>query len=459
MVFFIPFDFAPPPSLAPSFLSPSPITHSCPSFPASGQFRSAMNRVIGLGSALSLVPKRCSSAAAAVQSLITKELDGIKAAGTWKTERVITSPQAADVSVEGMKGDIINFCANNYLGLASHPRVVESAAQCLKTHGAGMSSVRFICGTTDIHKKLEQKIAHFHGREDSILFPSCFDANAAIFETLLTPEDCVISDELNHASIIDGIRLCRAKRFRYLHGDMKDLERCLEEAKDCRVKLIATDGVFSMDGDIAKLPQILELAEEHKAITFIDECHATGFFGETGRGTEEYYGLQGKVTIINSTLGKAMGGASGGYTTGSKELVALLRQRGRPYLFSNSLPPAVVGAALGAFDLLIESSNLPQKLHANVKLFRDTMTERGFKLSGDYCHPIAPVMLGDARLAAQFADAMLQHGIYVIGFSYPVVPKGKARIRVQISAAHSQEQIIKAIDAFTSVGRKLSVIQ
>ncbi|VDM31701.1 unnamed protein product [Hydatigera taeniaeformis] len=413
----------------------------------------------GLGSLLSLAPKRCSSAAAAVQSLITKELDGIKAAGTWKTERVIISPQAADVSVEGIKGGVINFCANNYLGLASHPRVVETAMECLKTHGAGMSSVRFICGTTDIHKKLEQKIAHFHGREDSILFPSCFDANAAIFETLLTPEDCVISDELNHASIIDGIRLCRAKRFRYLHGDMKDLERCLEEAKDCRVKLIATDGVFSMDGDIAKLPEILELAEKHNAITFIDECHATGFFGATGRGTEEYYGVQGKVTIINSTLGKAMGGASGGYTTGSKELVTLLRQRGRPYLFSNSLPPAVVGAAMGAFDLLTESSSLPQKLHANVKLFRDTMTQRGFKLSGDYCHPIAPVMLGDARLAAQFADAMLQHGIYVIGFSYPVVPKGKARIRVQISAAHSQDQIKKAIDAFTAVGRKLNVIQ
>ncbi|VDD75035.1 unnamed protein product, partial [Mesocestoides corti] len=410
-------------------------------------------------SVLSVFPKRCLSGAAAVQSIITKELDGIKAAGTWKTERVITTPQAADVCVEGMSGGVINFCANNYLGLASHPRVVESAMECLKSHGAGMSSVRFICGTTDIHKKLEKMIADFHCREDSILFPSCFDANAAIFETLLTPDDCVISDELNHASIIDGIRLCRAKRLRYNHGDMKDLERCLQEAKDCRTKLIATDGVFSMDGNIAKLPDILELAEKYKAITFMDECHATGFFGDTGRGTEEYYGVQGKVDIINSTLGKALGGASGGYTTGSKELVALLRQRGRPYLFSNSLPPAVVGAAIGAFSLLTESSALPQKLHANVKLFRDTMTERGFKLSGDYCHPIAPVMLGDARLAAEFADEMLKHGIYVIGFSYPVVPKGKARIRVQISAAHSQEQIKKAIEAFTSVGKKLKVIQ
>ncbi|VUZ49979.1 unnamed protein product [Hymenolepis diminuta] len=412
----------------------------------------------GVSSIISVIPKRYQSAAAAVQSLITKELDGIKSAGTWKTERIITSPQASDVAVEGMKSDVINFCANNYLGLSSHPRVIQSSIDCLKTHGAGMSSVRFICGTTDIHKKLERQIAEFHGREDSILFPSCFDANAAIFETLLTPEDCVISDELNHASIIDGIRLCRAKRLRYNHGDMKDLERCLNEAKDCRIKMIATDGVFSMDGDIAKLPEILELAEKHKAITFIDECHATGFFGKTGRGTEEYFGVQGKITIINSTLGKAMGGASGGYTTGSKELISLLRQRGRPYLFSNSLPPAVVGAAIGAFDLLMESSELPQKLHANISLFRDTMTQRGFTLSGDQSHPICPVMLGDARLAAQFADEMLQHGIYVIGFSYPVVPKGKARIRVQISAAHSQDQIKKAIEAFTAVGKKLNVI-
>ncbi|VDL91824.1 unnamed protein product [Schistocephalus solidus] len=405
----------------------------------------------------SVLPKRNVSAYANVQSLIGKELEGIKAAGTWKTERVITSKQAADVTVAGSKTGVINFCANNYLGLASHPRVMQRAMECLQSHGAGMSSVRFICGTTDIHKQLEEQIARFHGREDSILFPSCFDANGAIFEALLQPEDCVISDELNHASIIDGIRLCRAKRLRYKHGDMNDLERCLKEASDCRTKLIATDGVFSMDGNIAKLPQICELADRHNAVTFIDECHATGFFGKTGRGTEEYYGMQGKVHIINSTLGKALGGASGGYTTASKEIVNLLRQRGRPYLFSNSIPPAVVGAALGAFELLNESSALPEKLHGNIKRFRDTMTARGFTL-GDYDHPIAPVMLGDARLAAIFADEMLKQGIYVIGFSYPVVPKGKARIRVQISAAHSIEQIDKAIDAFTAVGKKLNVI-
>ncbi|KAL7061311.1 hypothetical protein AAHC03_010075 [Spirometra sp. Aus1] len=406
----------------------------------------------------SVLPRRNASALANLQSIISKELEGVKAAGTWKTERVITSKQAADVTVAGSKTGVINFCANNYLGLASHPKVIEKAMECLKSHGAGMSSVRFICGTTDIHKELEEQIARFHGREDSILFPSCFDANGAIFEALLQPEDCVISDELNHASIIDGIRLCRAKRLRYKHGDMNDLERCLKEASDCRTKLIATDGVFSMDGNIAKLPKICELADRYGAVTFMDECHATGFFGKTGRGTEEYYGMQGKVHIINSTLGKALGGASGGYTTASKEIVNLLRQRGRPYLFSNSLPPAVVGAALGAFQLLTESSALPEKLHGNIKRFRDTMTARGFTLSGDYDHPIAPVMLGDARLAATFADEMLKQGIYVIGFSYPVVPKGKARIRVQISAAHSTEQIDKAIDAFTAVGKKLNVI-
>lgn len=403
--------------------------------------------------------RRYASHATAVKEVnehINHELDGIREAGTWKGERVITSKQGATIHVAGSKQDILNFCANNYLGLSSHPEVIEAGKKALDTHGAGLSSVRFICGTHDLHKELEEKISKFHKKEDTILYASCFDANAGIFEVLLGPEDAVISDELNHASIIDGIRLCKAKRFRYKHTDMKDLEQNLKDASSCKTKLIATDGVFSMDGSVAPLPDITRLANDYGALTFIDECHGTGFFGPTGRGTDEHFGLE--VDIINSTLGKAMGGAAGGYTAGSKELVQLLRQRSRPYLFSNALPPPVVACASKAFDLIIQNPDLPKRVLTNTVRFRTRMTDAGFKLSGDKEHPICPVMLGDARLASTFADEMLEKGIYVIGFSYPVVPKGKARIRVQISAAHTDKDIDRAIDAFIDIGRKLKVI-
>jgi len=409
----------------------------------------------------SKIHQRWSTSLAATRKLLEDELKGIKEAGTYKSERVIISKQGSSIDVnvgKNVPGKVLNFCANNYLGLSSHPEVIDAAKTALDTHGAGLSSVRFICGTQDIHKELEEKIAKFHGKEDAILYISCFDANAGIFEVLLSPEDAVISDELNHASIIDGIRLCKAKRLRYKHRDLQDLEANLIASKDCRQRLIVTDGVFSMDGNVAPLKDICDLADQHNAMVFIDECHATGFFGATGRGTEEYFNLDGRVDIINSTLGKALGGAAGGYTAGPKQLIDLLRQRSRPYLFSNTLPPPVVATALKALDLVTENTDLPQRVLTNTTRFRTRMTDAGFTLSGDPCHPIAPVMLGDARLAAEFADQMLEKGIYVIGFSYPVVPVGKARIRVQISASHSEEDIDRAVDAFIAIGKDLNVI-
>lgn len=340
--------------------------------------------------------------------------------------------------------------------MQSNPDVIEYSKKALDSHGAGLSSVRFICGTQDIHKELESKISKFHGREDTILYASCFDANAGLFEAMLTPEDAVFSDELNHASIIDGIRLCKAKKFRYKHRNLEDLEEMLKTA-EARMKLIVTDGVFSMDGNIAPLDKICDLADKYNALVFIDECHATGFFGKTGRGTEEFHNIIGRVDIINSTLGKALGGASGGYTTGPKELIDLLRQKSRPYLFSNSLPPPVVATGIKVMDMLMDSDQLSQKVSSNTKRFREAMTKAGFTISGQD-HPICPVMLGDARLASVFADEMLKRDIYVIGFSFPVVPHGKARIRVQISAAHTTEQIDQCISAFVEVGKELKVI-
>ncbi|KAL8602931.1 hypothetical protein ACOMHN_057241 [Nucella lapillus] len=405
-----------------------------------------------------LMLQRQASAAAGTRAILEGELKAIKEAGTWKAERVIVSAQGPTISVQGQSRGILNFCSNNYLGLSSHPAVIEAGKKALDTHGAGLSSVRFICGTQDIHKELEEKIARFHGKEDAILYISCFDANAGIFEVLLSPEDAVISDELNHASIIDGIRLCKAQKLRYKHRDMKDLKSQLTNSASQRQRLIVTDGVFSMDGNVAPLRDICDLADQHNSLVFIDECHATGFFGKTGRGTEEYFDLGGRVDIINSTLGKALGGAAGGYTAGPKQLIDLLRQRSRPYLFSNTLPPPVVACASKAFDLVMENQDLPKKVLANTKRFRSAMTEAGFTVSGDPDHPICPVMLGDARLASEFADKMLDQGIYVIGFSYPVVPKGKARIRVQISASHSERDIDVAVDAFVKIGKDLKVI-
>ncbi|XP_059473061.1 2-amino-3-ketobutyrate coenzyme A ligase, mitochondrial [Neocloeon triangulifer] len=405
----------------------------------------------------SVTSVRSSHAQADFRRLLQEQLNNIKVAGTWKAERIITSKQGVEISVHGSSKKILNFCANNYLGLSSHPEVVDAGKKALDEFGAGLSSVRFICGTQSIHKKLERQISEFHGREDAILYPSCFDANAGLFEAMLGPEDAIFSDELNHASIIDGIRLCKAKKYRYKHRDLSDLENLLKEAGDFRTKLIVTDGVFSMDGNVAPLKAICDVAEKYNALTFIDECHATGFFGKTGRGTEEFFGIDGKVDIINSTLGKALGGAAGGYTTGPKELIDLLRQKSRPYLFSNSLPPPVVACASKVFDLLLSSSELCEKVAAGTARFRSAMTKAGFTIAGEQ-HPICPVMLGDARLASQFADKMLFEGIYVIGFSYPVVPQGKARIRVQISSAHSNEDIDRAVDAFIRIGKELKVI-
>ncbi|KAM8778982.1 2-amino-3-ketobutyrate coenzyme A ligase, mitochondrial isoform 3-T3 [Rhynchonycteris naso] len=413
-----------------------------------------------LRAALSWYPRgrRAHSALAQLRGILEEELEGIRGAGTWKTERVITSRQGPRIHVDGVSGGILNFCANNYLGLSSHPEVIQAGLQALEEFGAGLSSVRFICGTQSIHKDLEAKIALFHQREDAILYPSCFDANAGLFEALLTPEDAILSDELNHASIIDGIRLCKAHKYRYHHLDMADLEAKLQEAQKYRLRLVATDGAFSMDGDIAPLREICHLASQYGAVVFVDECHATGFLGATGRGTDELLGVMDQVTIINSTLGKALGGASGGYTTGPGPLVSLLRQRARPYLFSNSLPPAVIGCASKALDLLMESNAIIQSMAAKTQRcspwqeFRSKMQAAGFTISGAN-HPICPVMLGDARLASCMADDMLKRGIFVIGFSYPVVPKGKARIRVQISAVHSEEDIDRCVEAFVEVGR------
>ncbi|XP_078388172.1 2-amino-3-ketobutyrate coenzyme A ligase, mitochondrial [Cetorhinus maximus] len=400
---------------------------------------------------------RARSALAQLNALLEAELESIRGAGTWKSERVITSKQGAHISVQGSSGAILNFCANNYLGLSSHPEVIQSGIEALDQYGAGLSSVRFICGTQNLHKNLEAKIAKFHQREDAILYASCFDANAGIFEVLLTPEDAILSDELNHASIIDGVRLCKANKYRFKHLDVSDLEAKLKEAQKHRMRLIVTDGVFSMDGDVAPLKGICDLSEKYNALVFIDECHATGFIGPNGRGTDELLGVMDRVHIVNSTLGKALGGAAGGYTTGPKALIALLRQRSRPYLFSNTLPPPVVGCASKALDLLMDSNIIAQTMTSKTKRFRSQMTAAGFTIGG-MDHPICPVMLGDARLASTIAEDMLKRGIYVIGFSYPVVPKGKARIRVQISAAHSDEDIDRCVEAFVEIGRKHKVI-
>lgn len=408
-------------------------------------------------SRLPLRSGRAQSTLVHLRGVLQKEIESIKEAGTWKNERIITSKQGPHITVDGKNTGILNFCANNYLGLSSHPEVIRAAREALEEYGAGLSSVRFICGTQNIHKNLEEKIARFHQREDAILYISCFDANAGLFEAMLTPEDAVLSDELNHASIIDGIRLCKANKYRYKHMDMEDLETKLKEAQKHRLRLVVTDGVFSMDGDIAPLREICDLAKRYNSLVFIDECHATGFMGPNGRGTDELLGVMDQVTIVNSTLGKALGGAAGGYTTGPKPLIDLLRQRSRPYLFSNTLPPAVVGSASKALDLLLESNEIAQSMSAKTARFRNKMTAAGFTIGGKD-HPICPVMLGDARLAATMADEMLERGIYVIGFSFPVVPKGKARIRVQISAAHSDEDIDNCVQAFTDVGRKLGVV-
>nr|XP_046186676.1 2-amino-3-ketobutyrate coenzyme A ligase, mitochondrial [Oncorhynchus gorbuscha] len=397
------------------------------------------------------------AAIAEARTVLEHELETIRTGGTWKGERIITSKQGPHINVDGSHGDILNFCANNYLGLSSHPQVVEAGIEALNKYGAGLSSVRFICGTQDIHKDLEQKLAQFHEREDCILYASCFDANAGLFEVLLGPDDAVLSDELNHASIIDGIRLCRAKRFRYKHMDLNDLETQLKESQSSRLRLVVTDGVFSMDGDMAPLKGICDLAEQYGAMVFIDECHATGFMGPRGRGTDELLGVMDRVHIVNSTLGKALGGAAGGYTVGPKPLIDLLRQRSRPYLFSNSLPPPVVGCATRAVELLLASNEIAQSVGDKTMRFRNKMTEAGFTISGSD-HPICPVMLGDARLASLMADDMLKLGVYVIGFSYPVVPKGKARIRVQISAAHTDQDIDRAVNAFIQTGRKHGVV-
>jgi glycine C-acetyltransferase len=383
------------------------------------------------------------------------QLDDLRARGLYKRERQLQGPQGSAIRVA--QGEVINFCANNYLGLANHPAIVEAAHEGLRRYGYGMASVRFICGTQDLHKQLEAAIARFFGKGDTILYSSCWDANGGLFETILGEEDTILSDELNHASIIDGIRLCKAKRYRYRNCDMNDLKKGLEEAKDSKLKLIATDGVFSMDGCLAPLREICALAEKYDAIVMVDDSHATGILGPNGRGTAEHLGVLDKVDIITSTLGKTLGGAAGGFTCASAEVVDFLRQRSRPYLFSNALPPPIVTAALKALDLVAGSSDLRDRLHANACKLRQALEKAGFKLkSGE--HPILPVMLGDAALAGKMADRLLDKGIYVIGFSYPVVPQGQARIRIQLSAAHTPEQLDRAVDAFTQVGKELGVI-
>ncbi len=389
------------------------------------------------------------------KNVYEQSLDEIRNSGLWKDERIITSPQGAAIEV-GEKS-VLNFCANNYLGLSSHPKVIEAAHRALDERGYGLSSVRFICGTQDIHKKLERAISEFLGMEDTILYSSCFDANGGLFETLLGPEDAVISDELNHASIIDGVRLCKAKRMRFKHDNMEDLEAQLVEAKDARVRLITTDGVFSMDGDIAQLDKICELADKHAAMVHFDDCHATGFVGQRGRGTHELKGVMDRVDIITSTLGKALGGASGGFTAARKEIVDLLRNRSRPYLFSNTVAPPIVYGSLAVIELLSSSTELNDQLGAHTERFRSQMTEAGFDIRPG-THPIVPIMLGEAKLAVGFAAKLLERGIYVVGFSYPVVPNGKARIRVQLSAAHTSDEVDRAIEAFTSVGRELGIV-
>lgn len=387
------------------------------------------------------------------------ELQKIKNDGLYKQERIIISPQSAEIKIIDGK-TVLNFCANNYLGLSSHPKVVEAAKSTIDKYGFGMSSVRFICGTLEIHRELEKKIADFHKTDDAILYAACFDANGGVFECLLDENDAIISDELNHASIIDGIRLSKAARYRYKHSDMNDLKRKLDEAvkEGKNIKLIVTDGVFSMDGDIAKLDEICRLAKEYNAYVMVDECHAAGFLGKTGRGAAEYCGVLGEVDIITGTLGKALGGAMGGYTTGRKQIIDMLRQRSRPYLFSNSLAPAIVGASIAVFDLLTSTTELKDKLENNTKYFREEMTKLGFDIKPGV-HPIVPIMLYDAKLSQDYANKLLDEGIYVIGFYYPVVPKGQARIRVQISASHTKEHLDKCINAFRKVGKELGLLK
>jgi len=387
---------------------------------------------------------------------IAAELEEIKASGLFKSERIITSAQGAEIMVGNRK--VLNFCANNYLGLSSHPKVIEAAHKAIDHRGYGMSSVRFICGTEDIHRELEQKIATFLGTEDTILYAAAFDANGGVFEPLFGDQDAIISDELNHASIIDGVRLCKAQRFRYKHNNMEDLEQQLKAAQSLRSRIIVTDGSFSMDGTIAQLDKICDLADKYDAIVMIDESHSSGFLGKTGRGTHEYRGVMGRIDIITGTLGKALGGASGGFTSGKKEIVEMLRQRSRPYLFSNSLAPSITGASIAVLDMLSETTTLRDKLEYNTKYFRKKMTEAGFDIRpGD--HPIVPIMLYDAVVAQNFAAKLLEEGIYVIGFFYPVVAKGQARIRVQLSAAHEQEHLDKAIAAFAKIGKELGVLK
>jgi glycine C-acetyltransferase len=390
---------------------------------------------------------------AAFDQQLSQTLADIRAQGLYKTERIITTPQHSHIKVSEGR-EVLNFCANNYLGLADHPALIAAAKEALDTHGFGMASVRFICGTQDIHKQLEEKLTEFLGTEDTILYPSAFDANGGLFETLLGPEDAVISDELNHASIIDGIRLCKAQRARYKHNDMADLEAKLKEASNARVKLIATDGCFSMDGTIADLGAIVELAEKYNALTMIDDAHATGFLGATGRGTHEYRDVVGKIDIITGTLGKALGGASGGFTSARRQIVELLRQRSRPYLFSNSVAPPIVAATLKGLELLSESTELRDKLEENTKFFRAALTERGLTIKPG-THPIVPIMIGEAAKSQQFAARMLEKGVYVIGFFYPVVPHGTARVRTQVSAAHSREDLEFAVNAFAETNDEL----
>src|SRR5215218_3938170 len=387
---------------------------------------------------------------------IRKEVEEIKSSGLYKTERIIASPQGARITVNGKQ--VLNFCANNYLGLSSHSKTLQAAHSYLDSHGYGMSSVRFICGTQDVHKELEQKLATFLGTEDTILYAAAFDANGGVFEPLFGEEDAIISDALNHASIIDGVRLCKAQRYRYEHNNMEDLEAKLKEAAHLRSRIIVTDGVFSMDGTIAQLDRICQLADTYDAIVMVDESHASGFMGKTGRGTHEHKGVMGRIDIITGTLGKALGGASGGFTSGKKEIIDILRQRSRPYLFSNTLAPSIAGASIAVLDMLSETTELRDKLENNTRYFRDKMTEAGFDIKKGE-HPIVPIMLYDSVLAARFADALLQEGIYVIGFFFPVVPKGHARIRVQISAAHDRQDLDIAIAAFSKIGKDLEVIK
>ena len=389
------------------------------------------------------------------QQLLTQQLDDLRSAGLYKTERVIATPQNAHINVSGGQ-PVLNLCANNYLGLASHPAVVDAAHQALDRWGYGLSSVRFICGTQEIHRQLETEISQFLGTEDTILYSSCFDANGGLFETLLTGDDAVISDELNHASIIDGVRLCKAQRYRYRNSDMAELEARLRDAASARSRLITTDGVFSMDGSIANLPAICDLADRYDALVMVDDSHAVGFMGTRGRGTHEHHGVMDRVDIITGTLGKALGGASGGYTSGRREIVEMLRQRSRPYLFSNSVAPVIVAASIAAIRLLVQSTELRDKLHANTQLFRSRLGQLGFDiLAGE--HPIVPIMFGDAALATRVADRMLEKGIYVIGFSYPVVPQGTARIRTQISAAHGTDDLEFAVEKFRETKRELEL--